>query len=126
MKNFPVSEMMDPQSSLSEIEGFEKICTVNSIKEREGKRFIIDDVEVAVFKVDGEVYALSNICPHQHTNVIYDGYIEDGCVVCPVHGWMFNLKTGKMPSCNAGLDSYAVKIIDEYIYVKVIKKELKW
>ncbi len=116
------------ENNLSEnsLEGFEKICSLENLKERQGRRFIIDDFEVAVFKVDGEVYALSNVCPHQHTMVIYDGYVENGCVVCPVHGWMFNLKTGKMPSCNAGLDSYPVKIIDNQVHVKVIKKELKW
>ena len=118
--------MTDSQFSFSDIDGFQKICTNSSIKDREGKRFIIDDVEVAVFKVDGEIFALSNVCPHQHTKVIYDGYIENGCVVCPVHGWMFNLKTGKMPSCNAGLDSFPVKIINDQVYVKVVKKELKW
>ena len=126
MKNIPDSEMMNSKSSFSEMEGFEKLCSIDSIKDRQGKRFIVNDVEVAVFKVEGEIYALSNVCPHQHTTVIYDGYIEDGCVVCPVHGWMFNLKTGKMPSCNAGLDSFPVKIIDNQIHVKVFKKELKW
>ena len=126
MKNIPDSEMKNSKSSFSEMEGFEKLCNVRSIKDRKGKRFIVNDVEVAVFMVDGEIYALSNVCPHQHTTVIYDGYIEDGCVVCPVHGWMFNLKTGKMPSCNAGLDSFPVTIIDNQIHVKVFKKKLKW
>ena len=52
-------------------------------------------VEIAVFKIDSKVFALSNICPHQHTALIYDGFVEDGCVVCPAHGWKFNLRTGK-------------------------------
>lgn len=117
--------MLNPVSN-NEIDGFERLGSINIFKDRQGKRFIINDVEVAVFKVDGEVYALSNVCPHQHTTVIYDGYIEDGCVVCPVHGWMFNLKTGKMPTSNAGLDLFPVKIIDDQVYIKVIKKELKW
>ncbi len=108
------------------MEAFEKICCLENLNERQGKRFIIDDIEIAVFKVDGEVFALNNVCPHQHTTVIYDGYIVNGCVVCPVHGWMFNLKTGKMPSCNAGLDSYQVKIIDNQVHIKITKKELKW
>lgn len=107
-------------------EGFFPACSVEELKENVGCRFIINDVDVAVFKVKGEIYALSNICPHQHSALIYDGYIEDGCVVCPIHGWMFDLKTGIMPSKKAGLDSYPVKIISGKVFVKVSKKELKW
>ena len=76
-------------------EGFTKICKVSELKENQGKRFLINDVDIAVFKVNEEVFVLSNICPHQHTSLIYDGFVEDDCVVCPAHGWMFNLKTGK-------------------------------
>ena len=121
----PDSNMLN-SGSTNEMEGFERIGIINNFKDRQGKRFIINDIEVALFKVDGKVYALGNVCPHQHTTVIYDGYIENDHVVCPMHGWMFNLNTGKMPSCNAGLDSFPVKIIDDQVYVKVIKKELKW
>ena len=78
--------------------GFTKICTVSELKENQGKRFLINDVDIAVFKVNGEVFVLNNTCPHQHTTIIYDGFIEDGCVVCPAHGWMFNLKTGRQPT----------------------------
>ena len=107
-------------------EGYVKICKVSDLKENQGKRLIINDVDIAVFKVDGEIFVLNNICPHQHTALIYDGFIEDGCVVCPAHGWMFNLKTGKQPTGARGLDSYPVKIIDVQIYSLVKPKELKW
>ena len=107
-------------------EGYVKICKVSDLKENQGKRFIINDVDIAVFKVDGEIFVLNNICPHQHTALIYDGFVEDGCVVCPAHGWMFNLKTGKQPTGARGLDSYPVKIIDDQIYSLVKPKELKW
>jgi len=90
---------------------YKKICKVSELKESRGKRFLINDVDVAVFKVNGEVYVLNNTCPHQHTTVIYDGFIEEGCVVCPAHGWMFNLKTGKQSTNAKGLESYPVKII---------------
>lgn len=107
-------------------DGFTPICTFDDLKEQDGKRFIIDDVEVAVFKLEGKIYALSNICPHQHTAMIYDGFIEHGCVVCPAHGWLFDLKTGNTPAGRKGLDAYETKIINDQVFVKVVKKELKW
>lgn len=105
---------------------FIKLCKVSDLIDRQGKRFIVDDTEVALFKIDDEIYALSNICPHQHTALIYDGYIEDDCVVCPAHGWMFELKTGKLKNGNSVLTKFPVIVIDGEVCVKVIKKELNW
>ena len=105
---------------------YNKICKLSELTENQGKRFIINDVEIAVFKIKTEVFVLSNICPHQHTALIYDGFIEDGCVVCPAHGWMFNLRTGKQPTGASGLKSFPVKIINNEVYSLVQKKELKW
>ena len=109
-----------------ETDGFKKICAFDDLKEQAGKRFIIDEIDLAVFKLEGKVYTLSNICPHQHTTMIYDGFIEHGCVVCPVHGWMFDLQTGNMPTGSRGLESYETKIINNDVYAKISKKELKW
>lgn len=107
-------------------DGYKLLCTADELKEHEGKRFIVDETEVAVFKIDNKIYALSNICPHQHTALIYDGFIEDECIVCPVHGWKFNLETGKQPSGQRGLDSFPVKVIDGKIFIKIEKKEFRW
>lgn len=105
---------------------FQLICKVTDLKENEGKRFIIDDVEFAVFKVKGEIFALNNICPHQKSAIIYNGFIEDGKVVCPAHGWEFNLCDGKQGFGKSGLDSYSVKVENGNVYVKVFSKELDW
>lgn len=108
------------------MEGFYKVCRVEDLTDNSGSRFIVDDVDVAVFKLDGKIYALSNVCPHQHSPLIYDGFLEDGCVVCPAHGWMFNLETGKTPTGQRGLNSFEVMIENGDVFVKVFKKVLQW
>jgi len=105
---------------------FTKICNVNDLIERQGKRFTVNDIEVAVFIVDGEIYALQNHCPHQHAPMIYDGFIEGCKVVCPAHGWEFNLQDGRLSGERKGLDSYEVIIKDEDVYVKVTDKKFNW
>lgn len=111
---------------IKEENGFVNVCKTHDLYEKQGKRFFVDDVEIAVFKVDGNIYALSNICSHQHSALIYDGFVEDCKVTCPAHGWQFNLSDGKMAKGRKGLDSYEVKIVDDNVYVKVFKKELNW
>ena len=105
---------------------FQKVCKLSDLKEKIGQRFFIDDVDVALFKVENEVFAVSNMCLHQKAAIIYDGFVEDGFVTCPAHGWQFELKTGRVPSGIKGLDKYEVKIENDDVYVKVFKKILKW
>jgi len=109
-----------------ENEGFTFICSMDELKESIGRKFLANDVEIAVFKINSEIFSVSNVCPHQQTHLIFDGFIEDEFVVCPAHGWKFNLKTGKKDSGSNGLDSYPVKVIDNLVYIKVYPKKLKW
>ncbi len=108
------------------MEGFLKVCSTGDLVNNSGKRFIVDDVDVAIFRVDDKIYALGNVCPHQHSPLIYDGFLEDGCVVCPAHGWMFSLETGKTPTGQRGLNSFEVKVENGDVFVKVYKKVLNW
>lgn len=111
---------------MEELSGFFKVCRYSDLKEEIGKRFFVNDVDVAVFKVDGEIFALANMCIHQKAAIIYDGFIEDGKVTCPAHGWQFDIKTGKVPNSVKGLDSYEVKIVGDDVYIKVYQKKLRW
>lgn len=97
-----------------------KICKVSDVYNRKGKRFELDDEnEIALFKVDGEILAVDNICPHNHTSQIYDGYIEGMYVACPVHGFQFHLKTGEQPTgFGCRLRTFEVKIMNDYVFVK--------
>jgi len=105
---------------------FTLICSISELKENVGRKFIVGDIEIALFKISNKVFALSNICPHQQTHLIYDGFIENEFVVCPAHGWKFNLRTGKKDSGSNGLQIFPVEVIDGNIFVKVKSKEMKW
>jgi len=111
---------------MTDLEQFTKVCSLSEIKENQGKKIIVRDQEVALFKVKGNVYALSNICPHQHMSIIYDGMLDAGHVFCPAHGWQFNLETGKESESRGSIQSFETKIIDGEIWIKIVKKELKW
>ena len=107
-------------------DGFVKICLFSDLKEGSGKQIFVNDTEIAVFRMGNEVFALSNICPHQKTHLIHEGYIEEGKVTCPVHGWMFDLRTGNIAEERHGLTPYEVKIIDNLVYLKIVDKSIEW
>ncbi len=56
----------------------------------------VEGVGIALFNVDGTVYALDNTCPHAG-GPLGDGRLAGECVVCPWHGWRFNVRTGERP-----------------------------
>jgi len=105
---------------------FVKICRISEIYNRKGKRFQLDDEnEIAVFRVGDNYYAVDNICPHNHVPQIFDGYIEEMYVTCPIHGFKFHLETGEQPTkIGCKLKTYELKIEDDYIYVKKPKRKL--
>ena len=43
--------------------------------------------------IDGELVATAGVCPHEDVHLA-GGYIEDGCLTCPGHGYTFDLRTG--------------------------------
>ena len=55
-----------------------------------------DGTQIAIFNVDGEYFAINNICPHRG-GPLGEGDVEGTLVACPWHGWQFDVKTGKSP-----------------------------
>lgn len=57
----------------------------------------LDGKEVALFNVEGRLYAIANRCPHRGGPLVH-GHLETvsgrSAVRCPLHGWLFDLKTG--------------------------------
>jgi len=72
---------------------YSKVCKLSELPEGEGKLVEVDGSEIALFKDGGEVCAVHNICPHAG-GPLSEGGVREGQVVCPWHGWEFNLRTG--------------------------------
>jgi sulfoxide reductase heme-binding subunit YedZ len=52
--------------------------------------------QIAIFRYDGKVSAVSNVCAHQ-MGPLGEGCIVDGLVTCPWHGWQYDPATGRSP-----------------------------
>lgn len=113
------------------MKGFEKDCKLSELPERKGRKFTIGhNTDIAVFKIQNKVYAVSNICPHNQSQYMYDGYVdEDLYLACPIHGWKFNLETGEAPpefkGVNSRLKTYEVIVENNEVWVKPERK-IKW
>lgn len=54
----------------------------------------VDDAMIAVFNLEGEFYAIEDVCTHDYSTLT-GGDLEGEEIVCPRHGARFNIKTGE-------------------------------
>jgi 3-phenylpropionate/trans-cinnamate dioxygenase ferredoxin subunit len=78
----------------------------------------IDDVEVAVFHVDGAYYALEDVCTHDG-GPLAEGPLDGHVVECPRHGARFDVRTGAVLAlpATAPVPTYEVRIQGDDIQV---------
>jgi nitrite reductase (NADH) small subunit len=69
-----------------------RVCSESDLP-REGQVCEMAGGRLCVARVNGEIAVLDNFCPHSE-GPLGQGMIEDGKVVCPFHGWAFDVKTG--------------------------------
>jgi nitrite reductase/ring-hydroxylating ferredoxin subunit len=87
--------------------------------EGEVKSFVAGAREVCVARVDGELLALDNECPHRG-GPLGGGVVEGSRIVCPWHGWTFDLRTGQSAMNPAAkIAAYAIKIEGDEVYVEL-------
>ena len=105
------------------------VCALSEMPKRFGKRIELEDgIEVALFDIDGKLYAVNNICPHQKFPVLYEGEIKDCTVTCPMHSWEFDLRTGEcLSGNNAQLTTYEVVVYEGQVMIeKPVPTTPKW
>jgi nitrite reductase/ring-hydroxylating ferredoxin subunit len=69
------------------------LIRAEEIQEGAAKLVRVKSEEIAVFKHQGQLCAIENTCPHEGGQLA-KGRIEGDEVVCPLHGYKFNVKTG--------------------------------
>jgi naphthalene 1,2-dioxygenase system ferredoxin subunit len=81
---------------------------------------IVGDKELALYEVDGEVYASDNRCTHGDA-LLSDGFLEGNQIECPFHQGRFDVCTGKALCAPLTKDIrvYPVRIENKRILVKL-------
>jgi len=68
---------------------------LDEVKEKGTVRLDYPPFDVLVAYVDGQFYAIEDACNHAGASLA-EGWLEDMCVVCPMHGYVFDLASGKL------------------------------
>lgn len=98
-------------------DGFVEVGSVDEIPEQRAKVVTLGGERVAVFRYDGQVSAISNVCQHQN-GPLGEGRILDGCVTCPWHGFQYLPATGASPPpFTEKVPTFRVRVSGRRVYV---------
>lgn len=71
-----------------------KVGEVKDLPPGQGKLIQVDGQDIALFNVNGTYYAMGAVCPHEE-GPLDQGEVDGHTIVCPWHGYDFNVKTGE-------------------------------
>jgi nitrite reductase/ring-hydroxylating ferredoxin subunit len=99
---------------------FVKAARTDEIPPGQCKLAIVQGKEIVLFNIDGEIFALDNLCTHEE-GPLCEGEVEGYEVTCPWHGAKFDIRTGEVlqdPAYDA-VARYNVRVTGEDIEVEV-------
>jgi NAD(P)H-dependent nitrite reductase small subunit len=111
--------MNDPaldDDSVSDEEPF--ACAVAAAELPPGRAVMVavGDFDIALFNVNGEIFAIDDVCPH-FAGSLHEGTVSGETVSCPLHGWCFNLRDGKMTNGRKSIETFDVRVQDGSVFV---------
>ena len=98
---------------------FVAVADTSSLPPGEGRTVNVRGKEYALYNLDGQFFALDNTCPHVG-GPLGAGTLEDRNVVCPLHGWTFDLKTGAcLNNPSRPVACYQTRVVDGQVQILV-------
>jgi len=94
-----------------------EVCNVSEIESDRAKIFTVKNERVAIFKYDGKLSAINNVCKHQG-GPLGEGKIIDGCITCPWHGYQYLPHNGQSPPpFTEKVSTYELKLEGVTVYM---------
>jgi 3-phenylpropionate/trans-cinnamate dioxygenase ferredoxin subunit len=99
---------------------FVKVAKVSDLPSGEVRVVEVEDEDVALCNVNGEIYAIANLCTHDN-GPLNAGHLSGDEIECPRHGARFNVRTGAVKALPAvmPLPTFEVQVQGEDILVDV-------
>lgn len=99
---------------------FIKVATLDEIPVNGSKLVEVDMFEIALFNLDGEIYAIENVCTHDGGPLVEGTIVNGHEVECPRHGARFDIRTGAALSLPAfePTNTYEVRIEGQDVLIE--------
>jgi nitrite reductase [NAD(P)H] small subunit len=98
-------------------EAFIPVARLSQLDERGRAVVEVEGTRVALMRVEGELFAFQDTCPHQG-GPLSEGDLEGYVLHCPIHAWPFDVRSGLCPIIRgAKIRTYPVRVVGEEIQV---------
>jgi nitrite reductase/ring-hydroxylating ferredoxin subunit len=77
-----------------------RVCSVNELQQWDKVAIQTNGESVLVANVNGNIYAVSNICTREYAELV-NGLVREDTISCPVHLSRFRLETGEVVNAPA-------------------------
>ena len=85
--------------------------------------FEFDDKSLAMFNVEGDLFAIDDSCPHQGASLC-GGRLDGRLIQCCAHGLRFDLASGYLLNSNTlKVANYPVEVIDGQAFIVIVPQE---
>lgn len=74
--------------------------------------------DIALVRAAGGYYALSNVCRHAFAP-LSDGFVDGFSLVCPWHGWRYDVRDGSTDHPDSDVRTYPVNVRGGEVFVSV-------
>ena len=97
---------------------FVRVTSTNDLEDGEIMMVEVHGNSILLANLEGSFYAIGEECPHAGGS-LSEGYVEENQVECPVHGALFDLKTGANtgPPTAEPAQAYSVRVEGEDVLV---------
>lgn len=94
------------------------VCRLADLPPGTARHVKIGRSDIAVVRVGEDVFALSNVCRHAFAPLA-EGFVDAHELVCPWHGWRYDVRDGTTDHPNADVRTYPTTVTDGMVYVSV-------
>ncbi len=96
---------------------FQKACKKEEVNENSANYIELNGKQIALFNINGNFYAISNTCLHRG-GPLAEGSIDEEHVICPLHGWEYDIPSGKcITNPTLTIERFDVKIEGDDILI---------
>src|SRR5579863_8852075 len=95
---------------------WKSVASRSSLSEGDMRAIAVSDKQIALYDVEGEIFATDNVCSHAFA-MLTDGWLDGNEIECPLHAGRFDVKTGKGlgPPIQCDIKSYRVRLVGDDI-----------
>ena len=98
---------------------FVSAAEASSLSPGNGRTVNVKGREFALYNIDGEFYAIDDRCPHKDAS-LGAGTCAGSMVFCPLHAWVFDVKTGAcLNRPDKPVQTYKTRVVEGWVQILI-------